>query len=100
MFELLVIVLSCALLFISAYQVLVKDNFKFTKIPEICLQKVSIKDRLYLRKSIGISYIILGLFIGLLTITRSPLVIKLIIISTVIIGIHLIRITIKFVNLR
>ena len=100
MFELLIILLSCLLLFISAYQVLVKNNFKFTKIPEICMQKVSIKDRLYLRKSIGISYIILGLFVGLLAITRSPLVIKLIIISTVIIAIHLLRITIKFVNLR
>lgn len=100
MFELLVIILSCLLLFISSYQVLVKYNFKFTKIPEVCMQKVSIKDRLYLRKSIGISYIIWGLFVGLLAITRSPLVIKLIIISTVIIGIHLMRITIKFVNLK
>lgn len=100
MFEFLLAVLSCLIMFISAYQVLVKDNFKFTKIPEVCLQKVSIKDRLYLRKSIGISYIILGFFIVLLVITKSPLVIKLIIIGIVIIAINLFRITIKFVNLR
>lgn len=41
MFSFILTMLICIFLFISAYQILVKDNFKFAEIPEVCLQKSS-----------------------------------------------------------
>lgn len=97
MFSFILTMLICIFLFISAYQILVKDNFKFAEIPEVCLQKISQKERSYLRKSIGISYILIGLLIWLLIIIESVLLTKLILISVGIISINLVRVTIKFV---
>lgn len=63
MFSFILTMLICIVLFFSAYQILVKDNFKFAEIPEVCLQKLSQNERSYLPKSIGISYILIGLLI-------------------------------------
>lgn len=97
MFSFRLTMLICIFLFISAYQILVKDNFKFAQIPKACLQKLSKKDRCYLRKSIGISYVFIGLFIFLLIIIDSALLTNLILILFVFISINLVRLTIKFI---
>lgn len=100
MFDFIVITIICIFLFTSAYQILVKDNLKFAEIPDICLKKLSKRERAYLQKSIGISYILIGVLIWLLMIIKSSILIKIIIISMGIIAINIIRIIIKFIYLK
>ncbi len=85
MFSFILTMLICILLFISAYKILAKNNFKFAE-----MQKLSQKERSYLPKSIGISYILIGSLIWLLIILNSTLLTKLILILVGVIAINLV----------